>query len=129
MYFLIYLLRSSSLFEFRKVIHNNKFPVPPNILPFTFDKPANVGEYLQAACTINFGDLPLTITWTFNGLPISQRNNNYVINNSKRSSLLIIESVDAKHAGSYTCVGENRAGRSTYSADLIVYGQSIPISS
>lgn len=101
----------------------NDIPVPPNILPFSFgEKPANVGEYLQAACTINFGDLPLTITWKFNGQPISQRNNNYVINNSKRSSLMIIESVDAKHAGSYSCVGENRAGRNTYSADLIVYG-------
>ncbi|KPI92824.1 Down syndrome cell adhesion molecule-like protein CG42256 [Papilio xuthus] len=96
--------------------------VPPNILPFTFgEKPANVGEYLQAACTINFGDLPLTITWMFNGQAISLRNNDYTITNSKRSSLLIVESVDAKHAGSYTCIGENRAGRSTYSADLIVY--------
>lgn len=42
--------------------------------------------------------------------------------NSKRSSLLIIESVDAKHAGSYTCIGENRAGRNAYSTDLVVYG-------
>ncbi|XP_069356482.1 cell adhesion molecule Dscam1 isoform X9 [Maniola hyperantus] len=96
--------------------------VPPNILPFSFgEKPANVGEYLQAACTVNFGDLPLTITWTFNGHLISQRNNDYSMTNSKRSSLLIIESVDAKHAGAYTCTGENRAGRSTYSADLVVY--------
>ncbi|CAG4948443.1 unnamed protein product [Colias eurytheme] len=96
--------------------------VPPNILPFSFgEKPANVGEYLQVACTVNFGDLPLTITWTFNSQLISQRNNNYLISNSKRSSLLIIESVDDKHAGSYTCIGENRAGRTTYSADLVVY--------
>lgn len=97
--------------------------VPPNILPFTFgEKPTNVGEYLQAACTVNYGDLPLTITWTFNGHIISQRNNDYVMTNSKRSSILIIESVDAKHAGSYTCVGENRAGRNTHSTDLVVYG-------
>lgn len=97
--------------------------VPPNILPFTFgEKPTNVGEYLQAACTINYGDLPLTITWMFNGQSISQRNNNYAVSNSKRSSLLIIESVDAIHAGSYTCIGENRAGRTTHSADLVVYG-------
>ncbi|CAH3959184.1 unnamed protein product [Pieris brassicae] len=96
--------------------------VPPNILPFSFgNKPANVGEYLQAACTVNFGDFPLTITWTFNGQLVSQRNNNYLLSNSKRSSLLIIESVDAKHAGSYTCVGENRAGRTTHSTDLVVY--------
>ncbi|CAF4862530.1 unnamed protein product [Pieris macdunnoughi] len=96
--------------------------VPPNIIPFSFgEKPANVGEYLQAACTVNFGDFPLTITWTFNGQLVSQRNNNYLLSNSKRSSLLIIESVDAKHAGSYTCVGENRAGRTTHSTDLVVY--------
>lgn len=101
----------------------NIVPVPPNILPFTFgEKPANVGEYLQASCTVNLGDLPLTITWMFNGQPISQRNNNYLMTNSKRSSLLIIESVDAKHAGSYTCIGENRAGRNSYSTDLVVYG-------
>lgn len=103
--------------------NNDILPVPPNILPFSFgEKPANVGEYLQAACTVNFGDLPLTITWMFNGHLISQRNNDYSMTHSKRSSLLIIESVDAKHAGSYTCIGENRAGRTTYSAELIVYG-------
>ncbi|KAJ2950045.1 hypothetical protein O0L34_g11384 [Tuta absoluta] len=96
--------------------------VPPNILPFSFgEKPVNFGEYLQAACTVNLGDLPITITWTFNEQPISQRNNNYIVTNSKRSSILIIESVDAKHAGTYTCAGENRAGRSTHSAELIVY--------
>lgn len=100
-------------------------PVPPNILPFSFgEKPSNVGEYLQVACTINLGDLPITITWTFNGQLISQRHTGFTMSNSKRSSLLIIESVEAKHAGSYTCVGENRAGRSTYSSDLIVYGWS-----
>lgn len=104
-------------------VNNDILPVPPNILPFSFgEKPANVGEYLQAACTVNLGDLPLTITWTFNGQLISQRNNDYSMTNSKRSSLLIIESVDAKHAGSYTCIGENRAGRTTHSADLVVYG-------
>ncbi|CAH0714436.1 unnamed protein product, partial [Brenthis ino] len=102
--------------------NNDILPVPPNILPFSFgEKPANVGEYLQAACTVNFGDLPLTITWTFNNQLISQRNNDYSMTNSKRSSLLIIESVDAKHAGSYMCIGENRAGRTTHSADLVVY--------
>ncbi|CAH2265758.1 jg7946 [Pararge aegeria aegeria] len=102
--------------------NSGNYTFPPNILPFSFgEKPANVGEYLQAACTVNFGDLPLTIAWTFNGHLISQRNNDYTMTNSKRSSLIIIESVDAKHAGSYTCTGENRAGRTTYSADLVVY--------
>lgn len=77
---------------------------------------------MQAACTVNFGDLPLTITWTFNGKLVSQRNNDYIMTNSKRSSILIIESVDAKHAGTYTCIGENHAGRTSYLAELIVYG-------
>ncbi|CAB3223434.1 unnamed protein product [Arctia plantaginis] len=96
--------------------------VPPNILPFTFgEKPTNVGEYLQAACTVNFGDLPLTITWMFNEQQISPRNSNYIVNKSKRSSLLIIESVDAIHAGTYSCIGENRAGRNSHSEDLVVY--------
>ncbi|KAI8422223.1 hypothetical protein MSG28_006118 [Choristoneura fumiferana] len=96
--------------------------VPPNILPYTFgEKPANFGEYLQAACTANLGDLPIIISWTFNGQLISQRNNDYVITNSKRSSTLIIESVDAKHAGSYVCIGENRAGRASHSTELVVY--------
>lgn len=46
------------------------------------EKPTNVGEYLQVACTVNFGDLPLTITWKFNEHPISQRNNDYTITSS-----------------------------------------------
>lgn len=83
-----------------------------------------MGEYLQAACTVNLGDLPLTITWHLNGNILSRRHPDFSITNSKRSSVLIIESVDAKHAGRYMCVGENRAGRTEYSADLIVNGVS-----
>lgn len=40
----------------------------------------------------------------------------------RRSSVLTIESVEAHHAGRYTCQGENAAGTASYSVDLQVIG-------
>ena len=40
----------------------------------------------------------------------------------QKSSILSIDSVAAMHAGNYTCVAENAAGSSNYTAQLIVNG-------
>lgn len=42
----------------------------------------------------------------------------------ERSSLLIIDSVDSEHDGTYTCVAKNSAGNATHSTELKVYGKN-----
>lgn len=92
-------------------------------MPFSFgEEPSHLGEYLQASCAVTHGDLPITITWLLNGALISSRNSAFTITNSKRSSILAIDSVADEHAGTYSCIGENKAGKYVHTADLIVNG-------
>lgn len=42
----------------------------------------------------------------------------------KKISTLSIDSVQAQHAGTYTCVAKNRAGSTSYAAELLVNGTS-----
>lgn len=78
----------------------------------------------SVSCSISKGDLPLEIFWQFNdrslrnvlGITISKVN--------KRLSALSIESVQAEHAGRYTCIAKNAAGSDSYSAYLNVNGTS-----
>ena len=48
-----------------------------------------------------------------------------VMRGGKRTSLLTIDSVMARHAGNYTCKAKNLAASVTYSTQLIVNGLKI----
>lgn len=99
------------------------FPVKPQILPFDFgDVPINSGEMTSATCSVSKGDLPLNITWIFNKQPINRIGGVTISLVNHRLSALSIESVQAEHAGNYTCIATNRAGTTSYSANLNVNG-------
>lgn len=99
------------------------FTVLPKILPFTFgDESVHLGEYSQISCTVSHGDLPISFEWSFNKNVISPRNHAYSISNSKRSSVFAIDAVSGDHAGNYSCIAGNRAGKVEYSATLVVDG-------
>ena len=69
------------------------------------------------------GDSPLDIDMMFEGNPIEPNKYGIVITNSgKRAKQLMIEAVEAKHAGEYTCVASNTAGSTSRSAVLAVNG-------
>lgn len=98
----------------------------PKIAPFDFgEKPLNFGETASVQCTILGGDLPIAVKWLLNNIVIEndQYDENLSISKiGKRVTVLTIESVNGYHAGNYTCKAENKAGITSYSANLIVNG-------
>ncbi|KAG5890611.1 hypothetical protein JTB14_005121 [Gonioctena quinquepunctata] len=94
--------------------------VLPHITPFSFEEEANAGESVQVTCYVNKGDMPVSFSWMLNGEPIPRHK---AVNTSPfgaKTSLLSIDSVDGSHAGNYTCVVANRAGISSFAAELVV---------
>ncbi|KAF7411846.1 hypothetical protein HZH66_000742 [Vespula vulgaris] len=95
--------------------------VAPQILQFSFgDTSLNSGEMLSVGCTIVKGDFPVTLTWTFNDVPINSSQHDIHIVTSKRVSFLNIDNVAARHAGTYKCIATNAAGSDSHTAVLSV---------
>lgn len=99
------------------------FTVRPVLLPFSFgDRPMNPGQIITVPCGVIEGDRPITLHWMFNGNPITPRMGVTVVNLGERSVILSISSVQASHAGNYTCTAKNFAGIDHRSAELVVKG-------
>lgn len=97
--------------------------VPPKIAPFSAgSEPAFLGDYFALQCIITHGDQPVQIEWTVNNKSANSLSGARVSNVDRRSSVLTIESVDAKHAGLYNCTASNGAGVASHSTELIVKG-------
>lgn len=99
--------------------------VAPQIgIGFTFgEEPLNAGDMATITCAVIKGDAPLDIDMMFKGDPIDMNKSGVVISNSgKRAKQLMIEAVEARHAGEYTCVASNSAGSTSRSTILAVNG-------
>lgn len=97
--------------------------VSPQILPFDFgEESVNSGDLASLTCSVHKGDLPINVTWLHNNKTLRYDESVLVSNVGKKISTLSIDSVKAEHAGSYTCIAENRAGRTSYSSELFVNG-------
>ncbi|XP_043494311.1 Down syndrome cell adhesion molecule-like protein Dscam2 isoform X38 [Polistes fuscatus] len=95
--------------------------VIPKLLPFVFgEEPLNSGQVVTVPCAVIEGDQPLKLRWTLNGHEISPHSGISVLDLGGRGVILSIGSVQAAHAGTYTCIAENLAGRHELSDDLIV---------
>ncbi|XP_043680554.1 Down syndrome cell adhesion molecule-like protein Dscam2 isoform X29 [Vespula pensylvanica] len=95
--------------------------VIPKLLPFSFgEEPLNSGQVVTVPCAVVEGDQPLKLRWTLNGHEISPHSGISVLDLGGRGAILSIGSVLEAHAGTYTCIAENHAGRHELSADLIV---------
>lgn len=77
---------------------------------------------MQLNCFVAKGDLPLRITWTFLGEPISLQMGMSAARMGDRTSFITIESLKASHTGNYTCTAKNAAGSTSYTAHLFVSG-------
>ena len=100
--------------------------VPPHITPFAFEDEVFAGDGVQVTCYVSRGDLPLSITWTFNGVPISSATSKQTgivaSQSNSRTSILSVESVSANHSGEYSCEASNRAATVEHVAVLMVNG-------
>ncbi|XP_051153601.1 cell adhesion molecule Dscam2 isoform X26 [Leptopilina boulardi] len=95
--------------------------VMPKLLPFSFgEEPLNSGQVITVPCAVVEGDQPLKLHWILNSHVISPHSGISVLDLGGRGAILSIGSVQASHAGTYTCIAENIAGRHELSAELIV---------
>uniref|UniRef100_T1JAD1 Down syndrome cell adhesion molecule-like protein Dscam2 n=1 Tax=Strigamia maritima TaxID=126957 RepID=T1JAD1_STRMM len=100
--------------------------VPPKVSSFSFqDEDLYEGMRAQVTCAVRQGDLPLTIKWLKDGVPIEdtppgQRGTLVARVFDGFTSSLSIESVASEHNGNYTCVASNMAAIVSYSTTLRV---------
>uniref|UniRef100_A0AAR5PN10 Down syndrome cell adhesion molecule-like protein Dscam2 n=1 Tax=Dendroctonus ponderosae TaxID=77166 RepID=A0AAR5PN10_DENPD len=95
--------------------------VPPQILPFDFGEDSiNSGDLASLTCSVHKGDIPINISWLHNNISVGYKEGVMVSNAGRKISTLSIDSVDASHSGTYTCVAENKAGKTSFSAKLNV---------
>lgn len=66
--------------------------------------------------------MPINVTWSLNGKPIHSDDGISLSKVGKHTHFLNIDSVNADHAGNYSCVAENLAGVAIQSSNLIVNG-------
>jgi len=77
---------------------------------------------VSVTCLISSGDLPIDIEWLFNDYGISSFSGMTVYRGGKRTSMLTIDNVHARHAGKYSCRARNHASAVNYTTELIVNG-------
>ncbi|XP_061517379.1 cell adhesion molecule Dscam2 isoform X50 [Anopheles gambiae] len=95
--------------------------VPPILLPFDFgEEPADVQSTTSVNCAVAKGDPPIEINWMFNGSKLFTSDGILITKSGQKISFLSIESVQARHAGNYTCVAKNRAGFAEHTSELKV---------
>lgn len=80
------------------------------------------GQYVQVACLVSDGDLPIAFDWKLNNNSLKKFDDISISVMGKRSSIIVIESVSYSHAGNYTCFAKNKAGETSYVAELQVNG-------
>lgn len=95
----------------------------PRVEPFSFGQsPIFAGESAQVTCFVPQGDLPLDISWSFEGSDDLSSLGVTVTKAGKKSSILFIDDVTSDNSGNYTCTGRNPYGTSSFTAFLEVHG-------
>ncbi|XP_050305190.1 cell adhesion molecule Dscam2 isoform X14 [Anthonomus grandis grandis] len=93
----------------------------PRIHPFSFgDEPSFEGDSVSVQCNMATGDTPVTFDWMLNGNPVKKFKAINVGSFGAKISLLSIDGIQRELIGNYTCIATNRAGTSSYTAELTV---------
>ncbi|XP_018024579.2 Down syndrome cell adhesion molecule-like protein Dscam2, partial [Hyalella azteca] len=74
----------------------------------------------QATCFVQEGDLPISIHWERNGIPIQASPNVRITKVDDLTTILVIDKAGAEHSGNYTCYASNAAQTVAASAMLSV---------
>ncbi|KAK8770204.1 hypothetical protein V5799_013331, partial [Amblyomma americanum] len=96
---------------------------PPVVNPFNFADDLTEGKRAGAACIVSDGDLPISIQWLKDGLPLDRRGLGASIAEANDyTSFLSFTGVRQLHSGNYTCVASNPAASANYTAPMVVQG-------
>ena len=98
--------------------------VPPQLAPLAFMGGTRSGLRSQALCLVLAGDMPVSLRWYKDDLPLAAGDNDIRISQMNEfSSSLAIEHTLGYHAGNYTCSATNSASTISTSALLTVNGE------
>jgi len=98
------------------------YSVLPRIAPFDFGEPVNLGEAAQVGCFITEGDLPVVISWLFNGVSVSKIPDVSTPKVGRKGTGMVIDPTSSSHQGNYTCAARNKAGTVNYTSPLFING-------
>lgn len=105
------------------ILYNYFTVVLPKLVPFIFgDEPSNSGDSATVQCSISSGNIPVQFSWFLNGNPVENIEGITVGKFGTKTSVLSIENLAEVHAGNFTCLAQNIAGLTSYSAGLVVKG-------
>ncbi|XP_076339611.1 cell adhesion molecule Dscam1-like isoform X2 [Tachypleus tridentatus] len=93
---------------------------PPVIEPFKVPTDLSEGERASLMCVVSAGDLPISIKWMKDELPLPSNLEASVILANNYTSLLSFPVVRHKHRGNYTCVASNPVASDNFTALLDV---------
>ena len=93
----------------------------PKVLPFEFPKQVNAGDSVTVVCVAK-GSSPVRYEWSKDGLAFSRETASIVA--SDELSTIHIKSLQATHAGNYTCTASNAFGSDSFSARIRVQSES-----
>jgi Immunoglobulin I-set domain. len=96
--------------------------VPPKLSPTNPERTLNVGERASLICSITKGDIPLTIKWLKDGRYLDNSAALSITHVDQYNSMLVIDSVSARHSGNYSCTVRNMVAEDTQVQRLIVNG-------
>ena len=98
-------------------------------MPFLFpNKLLNEGMRSAVSCQILEGSLPITFRWEKDGVGLSLPGSTSIMDgvsirsNDEYSSTLIIDHLQFRHRGNFTCLASNSAGSASHTAELTVNG-------
>lgn len=95
----------------------------PVVIPFSFQSEYHSeGDYVQLNCIVTKGDMPIKFSWYMNHRKLHPSMGVSVMNVGRQTSILIIQNIEFRHAGLYTCEAHNIAGRINETAELVVKG-------
>lgn len=100
------------------------FSVRPVIDPFTFPKSLEQGQRYSVLCTVTQGDPPIRIRWVKDGsssLPPDDPNIR-AVTVTPFSITLVFDAISPEQRGNYSCIAENKAGRDTHTATMVIHG-------
>lgn len=99
------------------------FTAPPVLSSFHF--PDNLEESMRTSvtCSVISGDPPISLEWMKDGKRLADRSDEYyyhIVSLTEYVSSLIIENLNRKHSGNYTCRAFNQHSSTSYSSILTV---------
>ena len=82
------------------------------------------GQRVSLLCSVTDGDEPILISWQKDGAPLVSSSPDLDVTSIEHDSILRISSLEARHAGNYSCRADNAAGSALVHSAIRVMGMS-----